>query len=295
MTTRRPVNITEIYAYSVSPWCILAGMLLIAAALAEELEVALNLCTRRTRVACEGVRLWSAVHQDVTIHFLKTGAGPRRSGNALQIALSSLRLANILVIGYAGALSREMKLGDLAVLRRAALFGGGGEVLTPFEETSLIETRDLMESSSLLALAQTTGTPSYLCDGLTSTHIIGDPNQKRFLHERFGVSIIDMETAVLARVAASAGIPLGCVRAVSDEADDAFLAPFTYDPSLTPLRRVARVLSAGNWIRRYGAWRDRAAIARESLRKFLSAYLSQDSALHNQSSDRLRTDDGGRQ
>jgi nucleoside phosphorylase len=249
-------------------------MLLIAAALAEELEVALNLCTRRTRVACGGARLWSAAHQDVTIHFLKTGVGPRRSGNALEIALRSLRLANILVIGYAGALSREMKLGDLAILRRAALFGGTGERVTPFEKTKLSETWDLAESSSLLAIARAAGTPAYPCDGLTSAHIIGDPSQKRFLHERFGVSVVDMETAALARVAASAGIPLGCVRAVSDEADDAFLAPFTYDPSSTPLRRAARVLSAGNWIRRYGAWRDRAAIARESLRRFLTAYLS---------------------
>jgi nucleoside phosphorylase len=270
-------------------------MLLIAAALMEELNVALNLCTKRTRVAAAGVRLWSAVHQDFTIHFLKTGAGPRRSGTALEIALRSLQFGNILVIGYAGALSRGMKLGNLAVLRRAALFGGGGKVHTSFEETSLTDSLDLVESPRLFAIAQTTGTPVHLCDGLTSAHIIGDPSQKRFLHERFGVSVVDMETATLARVAASAGIPLGCVRAVSDETDDTFLAPFTYDPSATLLKRAARVLSAGNWVRRYGEWRDRSAIARESLRRFLSAYLSQDSALHNQSWDRLRTDDGSRQ
>ena len=39
-----------------------------------------------------------------------------------------------------------------------------------------------------------------------------------------------METAALAQVAAARDIPMDCVRAVSDEAGDDFLAPFSYDP-----------------------------------------------------------------
>jgi nucleoside phosphorylase len=249
-------------------------MLLIAAALLEEVDIALSLCTHPTKVACEGVRIWSAVHRDRIIHFLKTGVGPKKSSGALEKTFRYLRPTSILVIGYAGSLSGKLKLGELAVIQRAFLLGGGEKSSAPIEETKLTEAWDLTDCSVLLEGARAAGTSAHLCDSITSPHIIGKPSQKRFLGERFGVSVIDMETAALARVAASMGISLACVRSVSDEVDDTFLAPFSYDPSSTPLRRAARVVSAGDWIRRYGEWRKRATIARESLRRFLTAYLA---------------------
>jgi purine-nucleoside phosphorylase len=240
----------------------------------EELETALSHCAARTRRKCQGVQLWTAEIQNVSFHFLKTGVGPERSGNALEKTLRSLRPSSILVIGYAGALDGELRLGELAVIRRVAWLGENEEHPASLEDANLAETWDLAESSSLLKIAQGTGMPAHLCDGVTSPHIIGEPGQKRLLHSRFGMSVIDMETAALARVAAANEIPLGCVRSVSDEAGDSFLAPFTYDPASTPVRRAARVLSAGNWVRRYGEWRKRAAIARESLRRFMAACLA---------------------
>jgi adenosylhomocysteine/aminodeoxyfutalosine nucleosidase len=252
----------------------LAAMLLIAAALMEELETALGLCTDRTRVSFAGAHLWQAVSNGALIRFLKTGVGPQRSATVLERVLRFFRPTSILVVGYAGALSPHLKLGDLVVIRRAALLGGKGTVKTDLDEVDLSESWDLDETPFLLKTAESAGIPAHPCDGLTSSHIIGEPVQKSFLHGRFGASVIDMETAALARLAASSGIPLGCVRAVSDVADDTFLAPFSYDPDCTPVRRAARVLAAGNWIRRYGEWRDRASVARDNLRRFLVCCLS---------------------
>ena len=249
----------------------LAPMLLIAAALMEELNIALNLCTDRTRVACKGVRIWQAAYRSTALILLKTGMGPKRSGGALRRTLCCLRPAEILVIGYAGSLSEELRAGDLAVLRCVSLLGPEA---VPIEQTSLTGSWNLARGADLLETARAGGAAASLCDGLTSPHIVGEPSQKRLLQERFGAAVIDMETAALAREAASAGIPLCCVRSVSDELDDKFLAPFAYDGVSSSLSRAARVVSAGNWLGRYSAWRSRAALAKESLRRFLTARLS---------------------
>ncbi len=250
----------------------LAQMLIIAAALMEELKVALDLCSGCSRVAAGGVRVWRATSGNTTLHFLKTGVGPERSANALRAALGALRPAEILIIGYAGSLCDDWQIGDLAILRRSSLFG---EKDAPFEQAGLTGTWNLTSCEALVNTAQAIGTSVRPCDGLTSPYLIGEPTQKRSLRQRFGAAVIDMETAALAREASSAGIPIGCVRVVSDAVDDSFLAPFSYDSASSPFRRAARIVAAGNWLQRYSGWRARAAVARRSLRRFLTAYFSE--------------------
>ncbi len=236
--------------------------------------MALGLFPAKTRWACAGVQTWTVVLQNHSIYFLKTGIGPEKSANALRKTLRCLHPSNILVIGYGGALDPEMKLGDLAVLERTIELVDSEGFSRPHESAILSKDWDLAGSSSLLEAARRAGIQVRLCDGLTSPHIVGEPDQKRFLHNRFGVSVVDMETATLARIAAEENLPLACVRSVSDIAADTFLAPFSYDPSSSPIKRATRIISAGKWVSRYSEWRKGASIARESLRRFLSGCLN---------------------
>jgi adenosylhomocysteine nucleosidase len=54
---------------------------------------------------------------------------------------------------------------------------------------------------------------------LTVSHIVGRPEEKRRLGEQSGAVAVDMESAVVARVCAEAGVPFGCLRAISDDVD----------------------------------------------------------------------------
>ncbi len=85
-----------------------------------------------------------------------------------------------------------------------------------------------------------------------------------------------METAALARVAVSEKIPLCCIRVVSDEAEDTFLAPFSFNPSAGIPARAMQLMSAG-MAETYSEWKTHAAVAKESLARFLSRYLIRDS------------------
>ena len=247
-------------------------MLLIAAALTEELRVVLDLCPPKARLPIQGIRGWNATHGSLPIVALKTGMGPTRAANSLKLFLSNERPAKILVLGYGGALDPSLQIGDLVIGEQASLLlenkgSGSMRVLSEEGTWQLADSREIHRSSALAGLPVTQGVI------LTSAFIIGGAEQKSLLREKFHASIIDMETAGLAQVATQFDVPMACVRAVSDRVHDEFLAPFSYEPSLGLAARAMRILVAGNWVRRHGEWRENTAVARRSLRRFLASYL----------------------
>jgi adenosylhomocysteine nucleosidase len=248
-------------------------MLLIAAALGEELDVGLRLFPVHSKSNPGGVTIWSAAHSDRTIVFLKTGIGPGRSAHRIEKVLQEVRPSKILVIGYAGALDSRLKVGDIFIARKAIPLSPQEHKDLPLAAPEPSGGAELHLWQDLHAAGCTAGLEINLGDLLTSAHIVGDPKQKNLLFHKFGAQAVDMETAAIAAVAAVHGVPIGCVRTISDTAQDNFLAPFAGDPSAGFFGRAAKLASAANWVGGYRDWRERTAVARKSLHLFLSAYL----------------------
>jgi nucleoside phosphorylase len=252
----------------------LPSMLLIASALAEELETILNLCSHRSKVRCAGIPIWQGMRAGKTLHLLKLGSGPAHSASVLERALAGLEATRILVIGYAGALDPDLKQGELVAVDRADLLSEESWG-APLSEIGLGGSWPLPDAGMLYSLAHAAGLPARRGSVLTSPCIIGAPEQKRMLFQKFHDAIVDMETAALARIASALAVPLGCVRAVSDEAGDDLFAFLSYDPDSGSFQRAAKTLAAGGWLRRYSQWRQCSLAARQSLSRFLTCYLDQ--------------------
>jgi nucleoside phosphorylase len=249
-------------------------MLMIAAALEEELETAKSLFPESERIQGEKLKFWQAVRDGRTICFLKTGVGPRRSAERLEEALQIARPAHILVIGYAGALNPALRLGSLVIVEKAKAFSLDSD-LSPWEHVRVEGEFKLANGESLLQSAISAGLSASSGDTLTSSYVVGKPEHKRLLYERFRAATVDMETASLARVAQAEAIPLSCIRVISDDASDTFLAPFSYDPSAGIPARALQLLGAG-MLETYREWKEHSAVAKERLSRFLSRYLVQD-------------------
>lgn len=247
-------------------------MLLIAAALQEELNVALSLCEDQKKIRRAGVDFWQAARNGRTIRFLKTGVGPRRSAACLQRALATLDVSDILVLGYAGALDPQLKLGTLVVVDRALLCS---VVKTDpaVERMKLEGVFVLAPGDSLVRVSESLELPVCRGDTMTSSHVWGNPEHKKVLLRKFRACIVDMETAALAGVSETAGVPIRCVRVVSDEAGDSFLEPFSYDPSAGMPQRAGRLIRNGNPVKAFRSWKRNASTARERLGRFLAGYL----------------------
>jgi len=244
-------------------------MLLIVAALEEELESAMALCGAAGKL--RGTSLRQAERKGKTICFLRSGVGPKRSAARLEDALKVIAPERILVIGYAGAVDPGLKLGDLVAVARAHAFSLDRD--NPDWGHGVLDgTYDLEDAAALADCAQSAGLNACIGDALTSPYVLGDPEHKRLLRKTFHASIVDMETAALAKVAVAAKIPTCCIRSVSDEADDTFLAPFSHDPAVDMPARAKKLFDAG-LTETYRAWKDHAAVARKSLQRFLACYL----------------------
>jgi adenosylhomocysteine nucleosidase len=246
-------------------------MLLIAAALEEELNTGMSLCENPRRILCKGVDLRQAVRNEKEICFLRTGVGPERSAARLEEALKTIKPAQILVVGYAGAIHPDLKLGNLVAVKKALAFSLDGNH-PDWEHIQPDGAFDLNNSEALSECAKSAGLSVHIGDALTSARVLGNPEHKQLLYERFHASIVDMETAALARVALSGKIPIGCMRVVSDEAKDTFLIPFSYNPAINVAGRAKKLFDTG-LTQTYRTWKKHTAIAKESLGRFLSHYL----------------------
>jgi nucleoside phosphorylase len=244
-------------------------MLMIAAALEEELETAKSFCRDVKKIEHGKTRLWQGVRNSATLTFVRTGVGPRRSALRLQEALNIAKPSQILVIGYAGALDPGLKLGDVVVVEKALALS---ENPPGWEQVQVEGEFDLAECPGFLRAATDAGLSIRAGIVLTSYHVLGLPAHKRLLYQRFHAAIVDMETAALARVAQTEKIPIGCVRAVSDEAEDAFLVPFSYDPATGIPRRARQFVEAG-MLEMYRRWKTNSSVAKDRLSSFLSRCL----------------------
>jgi len=246
-------------------------MLLVVAALEEELKTGMSLCHAQKKTPHRNLNMWQANRNDKTIGFLKAGVGPGRAAASLEEALKIVKASSILMVGYAGALDPDLRLGDLVAVSRALAFSLDIDNPT-WENVQLDGTFELAQGEALARTANSLGLTAYAGDVLTSSYVLGDPVHKSLLYEKFHASMVDMETAAIARVAASKEVPFSCIRAISDEARDTFLAPFSHDPSSNIAARAGKLLNKG-MLRTYREWKANTRIAQKSLTRFLSHYL----------------------
>ena len=246
-------------------------MLLIAAALSEEISLVREMCTAQATISSGGIHAWTAKCSGKEICMLKTGMGPARSARTFDRFLAEYRPAEVLVIGYAGALDPALRPGDLVLVQRAAILSAPQKM--PFWKASIGECWEMLPCQELVDLCRVRGVEIHTGEVLTSPFVVGNPIQKKWLYEHFGAAIVDMETAELARIAASKSLPLRCVRSISDSATDDFFAPLSHHSDLNPASKAVKLVTAGNWLRRCQQWRQNSSLARASMRRFLGVYL----------------------
>jgi adenosylhomocysteine nucleosidase len=247
-------------------------MLLIAAALKEELQIAASACRDCVKVRRKGVEFLQATREGRACCLLRTGVGPRKSAARLEQALEAVDADEILLVGYAGAIDPQLKLGTVVEVRRALLCRID-KTMPSLEHMRLENIFELSRDGSFRQAAESVRVPFCTGDTLTSSQVWGNPEHKRFLRERFQACIVDMETAALAGVSGARGVPLRCIRVVSDEAADSFLEPFSYDPEAGIPARAGQLIRKGNLVKAYRKWKQNAAFAGASLGRFLAGYL----------------------
>lgn len=131
-----------------------------------------------------------------------TGAGPRQSAAFIAKAFDIERPSSVVITGFAGALIAELQIGDIVVANDVVDAKCEGIPLVPHSRFSGAR-------------------GDHRGRLLTADRIIGNPEEKRSLAQRYQAVAVDMETAAIARVCEINGIPWTAVRVISDLVDTA--------------------------------------------------------------------------
>ncbi len=144
----------------------------------------------------------------LTVLVLETGMGPAAMERALGWVLGSPLFGNVpyrprvvLSAGFSGALRLGMKVGDLVLATEVVDGAGNAWDATWPADLGPGEWRPPLHRGRLLSVPE----------------LVGEADRKRALGEKTQALAVDMETAVVARLCSRAGVPFGCLRAISDD------------------------------------------------------------------------------
>ena len=143
---------------------------------------------------------------------MATGDGANLAREGLEQFLAAFDVQAVIAIGIAGGLSDDLEVGSVVAATRVT--NGIGEAPEPDSE--------LLARSSDLEGVRLGGVHSH-------EEIAIDPMSKARLWQQIGggeASVVDLESASYARVAAAHGVPYLVLRAVSDSYDEALPLDF---------------------------------------------------------------------
>ncbi len=187
------------------------------------------LASRRETDAPGGMRAWRGECGDREAVMLCVGVGKVAAAAGTMFLVERHRPEELLVFGTAGALSDEVRLGDLVIASEVvpadtgiAHSGGfnttgpgiGGEGTLLFHP-SFDAAPELLQRA--VDAASSASLPHRVGKVLTCDQVVLDPELRLHLGESFQALAVEMEGAAAAQVAAGAGIPFLAVRGISDE------------------------------------------------------------------------------
>jgi adenosylhomocysteine nucleosidase len=136
-----------------------------------------------------------------------TGDGERNARRGIAALLATVPVSRLLMMGVAGALTPGLSVGQLVVAD--SVLREGGAALRA-------------DAAQVAAAVRCTGARSGIA--VSAERIADTPAEKRRLWQLAGSpegpAVVDLESAAFAEIAAHAGAPWLCLRAVSDTAEE---------------------------------------------------------------------------
>jgi adenosylhomocysteine nucleosidase len=138
--------------------------------------------------------------RDVTV--LHTGVGAKNCNARLEILLHKTRPRLVISSGFAGAVSEELRVGDLILAKN-------------FSDPQLLANAEQILRDRELRLVKL----------FTSTSIVDSIAERNEIARTAGAAAVDMETGAIAGACNTHGVPLLSLRGISDTPSQPFPAP----------------------------------------------------------------------
>jgi len=203
------------------------------------------------------------------IILVRTGIGKIRAGGALAMVLEKFSLSMVISIGFAGGTHADIQAGDLLVARRFLNFPKDGAPPQKIPDTFCLAKQAEKVPSSKKYTA-------YKGCLLTVDRVVNKPEEKQALGEDYGANAIDMDTSVLAHMAAVRKLPFLSVRAITDTVDEELIDVSSFmakDGQISTLKTGWYVLTHPGSIPTFISLQEVARKGTKNITEFLIAFL----------------------
>jgi adenosylhomocysteine nucleosidase len=221
-------------------------------------------CGRRERLG----GLWHEVGEagQLELHLIKTGIGCARARDVGETALGSLRPDAVISTGYAGALNQS-EIGELVLANEVVDWNGGTS------RTRIAADADLLRIAR--SAAEECLIPCFEGTLLTVAKLVCRATDKRALRDTSGAAAIDMESAVLAKIAGERGIPFLAIRAISDKVGEDLPIDFNlWLVSWGSVRGMMQVMRHPSCVYGLRKLKLQADLASDNLRRFFNSFFT---------------------
>ena len=223
------------------------------------------------RVRLDKSEAWFGKYQGRNIVLVRTGVGRKRAQNATQQVIDKFNPEVIISMGYAGALTEGLNVGDMFV---------ASTIFSPESDSNSFEMDD-PKNLKWLELAKKTPPPENvkLKIGrlITVDMVVHTPNAKKELGSRFRAEAVEMETLEIALLTRVNKIAFISIRGISDAVNHELIDCSSFldsDGELSKLRAGWYVLTHPKSLKNAFSLRSNTQIATQNLTDFISRLVS---------------------
>jgi adenosylhomocysteine nucleosidase len=160
-----------------------------------EAEDFLLALTDKKRTDVSGVECYKGKVNEVSVHLIICGIGPKKSSDSMTKVLASDPPSIVILTGFAGALSNQMERGQVLVA-------------AGYSSNDLVNYIKLIPGFDIARLH-------------SADKVVGTVAEKKLLAEKTGCQMVDMEMAAVNAVVTQYGAEILGIRAISDLASEA--------------------------------------------------------------------------
>lgn len=223
------------------------------------------------RVRLDKSEAWFGKWHGKNIVLVRTGVGRKRAQNTTHQVINKFNPEVIISMGYAGALTEGLNVGDLFV---------ASTILSSESDSKSFEMGD-PKNLKWLELAKNTQPPENfkLKVGklITVDMVVHTPEAKKELRNEFGAEAVEMETLEVALLTRANKIPFISIRGISDAVNHELIDSSSFlgsDGEISKLRAGWYVLTHPKSLKSVFSLRSNTQIATQNLTDFISRLVS---------------------
>ena len=198
-------------------------MLIIMGALKEEIKDLLSPMVLDETSSWKGCHFYRGSYKNKGVVLVQTGIGKNQAEEATRFVLDHYPVTALISLGFAGALTENLKIGDIVVCVTLCC-AGEHEAIPPSKS------KYYNSDASLISLAernvQSKTTSFHQGSSVTVAKPASTQEAKQTLAKTFSADVVEMENYWIAQIASARQIPFIAIRAISDTLQDSLPIDF---------------------------------------------------------------------